>query len=129
MGVGTHGSTYGGNPLACAVGNAVMKTVSEPAFLAEVLRKSGVLRQKLEGLVASHPDVFEAVRGSGLMLGLVCKAANSDVVQAGYDAELIVIPAANNVVRFLPPLNITDDEIAIAVDRLDQAATALEAKA
>lgn len=128
MGVGTHGSTYGGNPLACAVGNAVMKTVSEPAFLAEVLRKSALLRQKLEGLVAGHPWVFEAVRGSGLMLGIKCKAVNIDVVQASYDAKLIVIPAADNVIRLLPPLNISDHEIATAVDRLDQAATALKAK-
>jgi acetylornithine/N-succinyldiaminopimelate aminotransferase len=128
MVVGTHGSTYGGNPLACAVGNAVMKIVADSDFLAEVQRKSGALRQKLEGLVASHPDIFESVRGSGMMLGLKCKAVNLDVVQASYDAELIVIPAADNVVRLLPPLNITDDDIAEAVDRLDKAASALEAK-
>ncbi|MEM9426666.1 MAG: aspartate aminotransferase family protein, partial [Pseudomonadota bacterium] len=67
MTLGTHGSTYGGNPLACAVGNAVMKTVAEPAFLDEVNRKSGTLRQKLEGLVATHPDIFDGVRGAGLM--------------------------------------------------------------
>ena len=128
MVVGTHGSTYGGNPLACAVGNAVMKIVAEPAFLSEVQRKSGALRQKLEGLVASHPDIFESVRGAGLMLGIKCKAVNTDVLRASYDADLIVIPAADNVVRLLPPLNITDDEIAEAVNRLDAAATSLEAK-
>lgn len=69
MTAGTHGSTYGGNPLGCAVGCAVMDHVTDPEFLAEVSRKAGLLRQKLEGLVASHPQVFEAVRGSGLMLG------------------------------------------------------------
>ncbi|NND20946.1 MAG: aspartate aminotransferase family protein, partial [Silicimonas sp.] len=78
MVAGTHGSTYGGNPLAMAVGNAVMKIVAEDDFLAEVNRKAGTFRQKLEGLVAAHPDVFEAVRGSGLMLGLKCKAPNAD---------------------------------------------------
>ncbi len=123
MTAGTHGSTYGGNPLGCAVGGAVMDVVSDPAFLDEVNRKSGLLRQKLEGLVAAHPDVFEAVRGAGLMLGLKCsKAACGDVVAAGYDQEVITVPAADNVVRLLPPLNITDDEIAEAVARLDKTA-------
>ncbi|MDB4213690.1 aspartate aminotransferase family protein [Octadecabacter sp.] len=125
MTAGTHGSTYGGNPLACAVGCAVMDIVAEPSFLSEVNRKAGMMRQKLEGLVASHPDVFEAVRGSGLMLGLKCKAVNMDVVNAGYAQEVITIPAADNVIRLLPPLNITDDEIAQAITRLDAAATAL----
>lgn len=126
--VGTHGSTYGGNPLACAVGNAVMKTVAEPAFLDDVQRKSGALRQKLEGLVAEHPDVFESVRGSGLMIGIKCKVESAVVLQASYDAELIVIPAADNVVRLLPPLNISDDEIAQAVFRLDAAAISIKAQ-
>ena len=122
MVVGTHGSTYGGNPLAMAVGNAVMKEVANDAFLAEVNRKAGALRQKLEGLVADNPDVFEAVRGSGLMIGLKCKMANTDVVQAGYDSGVITIPAADNVIRLLPALTITDDDIAEGVSRLDKAA-------
>jgi len=127
MTAGTHGSTYGGNPLAMAVGNAVMKIVADDAFLAEVGRKAALLRQRLEGLVASHPDIFESVRGSGLMLGLKCKAPNIDVVTAGYDQHILTIPAADNAVRILPPLTITDAEIAEAVTRLDRAATALEA--
>jgi acetylornithine/N-succinyldiaminopimelate aminotransferase len=127
MTAGTHGSTYGGNPLGCAVGNAVIDIVADPAFLAEVNRKAGLLRQKLEGLIASHPDVFEEVRGSGLMLGIKCKAVNTDVVKAGYDAEVITVPAADNVIRLLPALNISDDEIAEAVTRLDRAATSLTA--
>jgi acetylornithine/N-succinyldiaminopimelate aminotransferase len=125
MTAGTHGSTYGGNPLGCAVGNAVMETVSTPEFLAEVNRKAGTLRQSLEGLVASHPTVFEEVRGSGLMLGLKCKAVNGDVVKACYDQELITVPAADNVVRLLPALNISDEDMAEAVKRLDAAASAL----
>lgn len=127
MTLGTHGSTYGGNPLGCAVGNAVMETVSDPAFLAEVNRKASLLRQKLEGLVASHPDIFESVRGSGLMLGLKCKVAPGDVVNAGYAQEVITVPAADNVVRLLPPLTITDDEISEAISRLDAAASQLSA--
>ncbi|UWR44030.1 aspartate aminotransferase family protein [Phaeobacter inhibens] len=129
MTAGTHGSTYGGNPLGCAVGCAVMDHVTDPEFLAEVSRKAGLLRQKLEGLVAAHPQVFEAVRGSGLMLGLKCVAANTDVVAAGYEAEVVTVPAADNVVRLLPPLTLTDEDITEAFARLDQAATLVEAKA
>lgn len=125
MTAGTHGSTYGGNPLGCAVALAVLNEVSEPAFLNEVNRLSGSLRQKLEGLVAAHPDVFDHVRGSGLMLGLVCKAGNLDVVQAGYEAEILTIPAADNAVRLLPALNITDADIDAAMTRLDAAARSL----
>lgn len=125
MTAGSHGTTYGGNPLAMAVGNAVMKIVATDDFLTEVSRKAGALRQGLEGLVASHPDVFESVRGTGLMLGLKCRALNADVVKAGYDALLLTVPAADNVVRILPPLNISDEEISEAVRRLDQAAVSL----
>ena len=126
MGAGTHGSTYGGNPLGCAVGCAVMEHVATPEFLAEVNRKSGLMRQRLEGLVAAHPDVFTGVRGLGLMLGLECKITNTDVVKAGYDALVATVPAADNVIRLLPPLTISDDEIAEAVTRLDAAASAVE---
>ncbi|MBS8228586.1 aspartate aminotransferase family protein [Vannielia litorea] len=127
MVAGTHGSTYGGNPLGCAVGKAVVDIVSDPAFLDEVNRKAGLLRQRLEGLIDAHPEVFESVRGQGLMLGLKCKAPAADVVKAGYDALVIGVPAADNVMRLLPPLNITEDEIAEAITRLDAAATAVEA--
>jgi acetylornithine/N-succinyldiaminopimelate aminotransferase len=126
MTAGTHGSTYGGNPLACAVGAAVMDRVADEAFLAEVNRKAGLLRQKLEGLVASHPEVFELVRGSGLMLGVKCKVPNMDVINAGYAQQLLTIPGGDNVVRLLPALNISDDEIAEGVARLDRAAKAVE---
>ena len=123
MTAGTHGSTYGGNPLACAVGGAVMDIVADDAFLVEVNRKASLMRQKLEGLVASHPDVFESVRGTGLMLGLKCKAVNMDVVTACYDHNLLVVPAADNVIRLLPALNIPDTDIATAIEKLDAAAT------
>ncbi len=125
MTLGTHGTTYGGNPLGCTVGCAVIDTVGSPEFLEEVRRKAGVFRQKLEGLVSSYPDVFEDVRGAGLMLGLKCKATNLDVVQAGYENLVITIPAADNVVRLLPPLTISDEEIAESVSRLDHAAAAV----
>ncbi|MEP1199311.1 aspartate aminotransferase family protein [Tateyamaria sp.] len=127
MTAGTHGSTYGGNPLGCAVGNAVMDAVNTPEFLEDVNRKAGALRQKLEGLVAAHPDMFESVRGQGLMIGIKCKATNTDIVQAGYDQQVLTVPAADNTIRLLPPLNITDEEIGEAVDRLDKAAASLAA--
>ncbi|QMU57968.1 MAG: acetylornithine/succinylornithine family transaminase [Boseongicola sp.] len=129
MTAGTHGSTYGGNPLAMAIGNAVMKVIDDEAFLAEVNRKASKFRQGLEGLVAAHPDIFESVRGTGLMLGLKCKAVNADVLNAGYDQNLLTVPAADNALRLLPALTITDDELTEAVARLDRAATALESAA
>ena len=122
MTAGTHGSTYGGNPLACAVGLAVMDVVADDAFLADVRRKAGRMRQGLEALVASHPDVFEAVRGSGLMLGLKCRAPKDDVIAAAFAEETLIVPAADNVVRLLPALNIEDADIREALSRLDRAA-------
>ena len=129
MVVGTHGSTYGGNPLGCAVGKAVLDIVADPDFLDGVRQRSGFLRQKLEALVATHPDIFEGVRGQGLMIGLRCRVAPADLVKAGYDAGVIGIPAADNVMRLLPALNITETEISEAINRLDTAAKALGASA
>jgi acetylornithine/N-succinyldiaminopimelate aminotransferase len=129
MTAGTHGSTYGGNPLACAVGLKVMEIVADPAFLAEVNRKAALFRQGLEGLVAAHPGVFEAVRGQGLMLGLKLRLPPADFVKAGYAAHLLTVPAADNVVRLLPALNIPDADIAEALRRLDTAAASLNRKA
>ena len=129
MTAGTHGSTYGGNPLGCAVGCAVMDEVAQTDFLDDVRRKAGLLRQKLEGLVAAHPEVFEEVRGSGLMLGLKCKPAVGDVVAAGYEAQVITVPAADNVARLLPALTITDAEIDEAIARLEKTARSFAPKA
>ena len=129
MVTGTHGSTYGGNPLACAVGIAVMDIVTEPGFLDHVSRVGGRLRQGLEGLVAAHPEVFEAVRGEGLMLGLKCRKPVGEVVKAGYAARVLVAPAAEDVARLLPALNLTEAEAEEGLRRLDAAAVALEAAA
>ena len=126
MVAGTHGSTYGGNPLACAVGIEVMKIVSDDNFLEGVRRRSSILRQRLEAVVDTHPDIFEDVRGSGLMLGLKCKVPNTNVVDAGYEQKLLTVPAGDNVVRILPPLNISQEEMAEAVDRIERAAESLE---
>ncbi|AJE45572.1 aspartate aminotransferase family protein [Celeribacter indicus] len=129
MTAGSHGSTYGGNPLGCAVGLRVLDIVSDPGFLAEVNRKGALLRQKLEGLTAAHPDLFEEVRGEGLMLGLKCRIAPADLVAKGYEAGLLTVPAADDTVRLLPALNISDDDISEAVARLEQAAAALSSSA
>ncbi|MCF1707376.1 aspartate aminotransferase family protein [Tabrizicola sp. J26] len=126
MVAGTHGSTYGGNPLGCAVGAAVVEEIADPAFLDEVSRKGALFRQRLEGLVAAHPDLFEAVRGQGLILGLKCKVPNTDIVKAAYGEHLLTVPAADNVIRILPALNIPDADIAEAVQRLDRAAVQVE---
>jgi acetylornithine/N-succinyldiaminopimelate aminotransferase len=126
MTVGTHGSTYGGNPLGCAVGAKVTEVIADPAFLAEVARKGALMRQGLESLVARHPSVFEAVRGEGLMLGLKCRPAPTEVVKAGYQAGVLTVAAADNVLRLLPALNIPDADISEALSRLDQAAAYLE---
>ncbi len=127
MVAGTHGSTYGGNPLACAVGAAVVETVVADGFLDHVRDVSGHLRQRIEGLVAGHPDIFESVRGEGLMLGIKCKVTNMDMVNAGYDQEILTVPGGDNVIRLLPALTITKEEVDEAVARLDAAASQLEA--
>ena len=125
MTAGTHGSTYGGNPLGCAVGSAVMDIVAEQSFLQSVNRRAGQLRQSLESLVAEFPNVFSAVRGAGLMLGLVCKVPNTDVVKAGYSQRLLTVPGGQNVIRILPPLNLSDDDMAEGVSRLRSAASSI----
>jgi acetylornithine/N-succinyldiaminopimelate aminotransferase len=125
MTAGTHGSTYGGNPLACAVGAKVVEIITAPEFLDDVRRKATGFRQALEGLVAQHPDVFDAVRGQGLLLGLKCRLPAADIVRAAQAQHLLTVPAADNVVRLLPPLTITADELAEATARLERAAQTL----
>ena len=123
---GTHGSTYGGNPLGCAVGCAVLDEITKEGFLDGVNRRAGFLRQQLEGLVAHHPDIFTGIRGQGFMLGLTCKVPNLDLVNAGYDALVLTVPGGDNVVRLLPSLTISEQDITQGVARLETAATALE---
>jgi acetylornithine/N-succinyldiaminopimelate aminotransferase len=125
MTAGTHGSTYGGNPLACAVGNAVMDIVNTPEFLDQVNARAGTFRQALQSLVDTTPDIFECQRGMGLMIGLKCRAPNTDVVNACYQQRLLTVPAGDNVLRLLPPLNIDETDIHTAIDRLDAAAKSL----
>lgn len=123
---GTHGTTFGGNPLAMAVGNAVLDVILGDGFLDEVQHKGLSFKQKLAELVDTHPKVFQEVRGSGLMLGIKCVVPAGELVGAAKDAGLLAVPAGDNVARLLPPLTITEDEIQMAVERLDEAAVAIE---
>ena len=111
MTAGTHGSTYGGNPLGCAVGRTVLGIIDDAAFLGEVRRKAGLFRQRLEGLVAAHPEIFEEVRGAGLMLGLKAAIPNAELIAELREAGLLTVPAADNIVRLLPPMIIGEPEI------------------
>ena len=128
MTVGTHGTTYGGNPLAMAVGNAALDMVLSPGFLEHVGKVGNYLNQQLGALVAAHPAIFESVRGQGLMLGLKMKVPNGDFITAAREAGLIVLPAGDNVVRLLPPLTLSENEAREGVNLLNRAASALEAQ-
>ncbi len=126
MVAGTHGSTFGGNPLATAVGNAVLDVVLGEGFLDNVLRQSINLKQKLERLKDQHPTIIEDIRGSGLMMGIKCKVANTVLQKAALDEKLLIIGAGDNVVRLLPPLIVTDADVTEAVNKLERACVALE---
>jgi len=119
---GSHGTTYGGNPLACAAGNAVLDVLLAPAFLDGVAAAGERFRAGLERLVHRYPDVFSAARGKGLLQGLVCVVPNGEVQTACLNEGLLVVAAGDNVVRLIPPLIVGDAEIDEALLRLDGAA-------
>ena len=119
---GKHGSTYGGNPLACAIGCEVMNNVLEKGFLDNVMITSGYFSQKMLGLVREFPSVFEELRGSGLMLGLKTKIENNSFTNEAFKQNLLLAPASDNVVRILPPLNITKQEVDYVIELLSKTA-------
>ena len=125
MTAGTHGSTYGGNPLACSVGIKVLELINTPEFLNSVISKSGIMSQGLLQLIDSYPDIFEEIRGTGLMLGVKCKCPNTDFVKRGYENAILTVPASDNVVRLLPALNITAEEVNEGLSRLEKTAACL----
>jgi len=123
---GSHGSTFGGNPLAMAVGNAVLDVVLEPGFLERVAQMGLRLKQRLAGLADEHGDVIAEVRGQGLMIGLKCKVENLQLLGALRDRGMLTVQAGDNVVRLLPPLIIGEDEIDLACTTIDAACAALK---
>ena len=117
---GTHGSTYGGNPLAMAAANAVLDVINEPDFLSSIIKKGNKLKDDLTSLVDKHPSVLESVRGVGLMLGVKSIGPNLELMTAFRENKLLTVVAGENVVRILPPLNVSEDELDEAVQKIDQ---------
>jgi acetylornithine/N-succinyldiaminopimelate aminotransferase len=122
---GSHGSTFGGNPLAVAAANAVLDVMLKPGFFDHAQRMSLLLKQKLASVVDRYPDVLADVRGEGLLIGLKAVVPSGDLVNALRDQKLLTVGAGDNVVRFLPPLIVTEAEIEESVQRLDRACVAL----
>ena len=122
---GSHGSTFGGNPLAVAAANAVLDVMLKPGFFEHAQRMSLLLKQKLASVVDRYPDVLADVRGEGLLIGLKAVVPSGDLVNALRDQKLLTVGAGDNVVRFLPPLIVTEAEIEESVQRLDRACVAL----
>jgi len=129
MTAGTHGSTYGGNPLAMAIGNAVLDVVANEPFLDHVRQVALTLKQKLAALKDRHPSIIAEIRGEGLMVGIKTVVTNTDLVAAARARHLLTVGAGDNVVRLLPPLIISDEDAASAVERLEAACVALETSA
>jgi acetylornithine/N-succinyldiaminopimelate aminotransferase len=123
---GSHGSTFGGNPLAVAAANAVLDVVLAPGMLERVRSTADILWAKLRELVARRPRVFETVRGQGLMIGLKCRVPNGEVVARLFDNGLLAVAAGDNVVRLVPPLIIGEAEVNAAIAILRKSAADLD---
>ena len=126
---GSHGSTFGGNPLAMAVGNAVLDVILEPGFLDHVVAMGLRLKQLLAAIGDDHDGVIEEIRGQGLMLGLKCKVPNQSLVKELAAERMLTVQAGDNVVRLLPPLIVGEPEIDLACTRIDAACARLGAAA
>jgi acetylornithine/N-succinyldiaminopimelate aminotransferase len=124
--VGVHGTTFGGNPLAMAVGNATLDVILAPGFLERVAKLGLDMRQRLAELKDRYDAVIEEIRGEGLLIGLKLKIPPANFAEAALGHKLLVIPAGDNVVRVLPPLVVTDEEVAEGVGRLDAACRTVE---
>ena len=120
MVVGTHGSTFGGNPLAMAVGNAVMDLLLESGRLNDVARKANYVRKHLQKLVEEFPEVLASAHGLGLMIGLKCKVANTDMLNKLREKRLVVGTSGGNMLRLLPPLNVSDEHLDKALGIIEE---------
>ncbi|QDL99267.1 aspartate aminotransferase family protein [Rhodopseudomonas palustris] len=129
MAPGAHGSTFGGNPLAVAVANAVLDVMLQPGFFDDVKRSSLLLKQKLAGVVDRHPQVLSEVRGEGLLLGLKAVVPSPELIAALRAEKLLTVGAGDNVVRLLPPLIVSEAEIDEAIGRLERACVVLAGQA
>ncbi len=125
MAPGTHGSTYGGNPLAMAAANAVLDVVLEDGFLDKVVKMGDLLLSRLQDVVAEHGDVVNGVRGRGLMLAVECAVPNMDLVAKCFDNGLLTVPAGDNVMRLLPPLVVHEEQIEAAIAILQRSCAEL----
>jgi acetylornithine/N-succinyldiaminopimelate aminotransferase len=125
MAPGSHGSTFGGNPLAVAAANAVLDVMLKPGFFEHAQKMSLLLKQKLASVVDRHPDVLAEVRGEGLLIGLKAVVPSGDLVNALREQKLLTVGAGENVVRLLPPLIVTEAELEESVARLERACVAL----
>jgi acetylornithine/N-succinyldiaminopimelate aminotransferase len=123
---GTHGSTFGFNPLAMSVADAVLDVMLEPGFLERVQRIALLLKQRLAEIKDRHPAVIAEVRGEGLLIGLRAVVPAGSLVDALRAEKMITVAAGDNVVRLLPPLIVSEEEIAEAIARLDRACTRLD---
>jgi acetylornithine/N-succinyldiaminopimelate aminotransferase len=126
MVIGTHGSTYGGNPLACAAGEAVLDIVANDEFLENVRRMGDRLRGALEQMIPNHDHLFESVRGMGLLLGIRMKSDSRAFVNYLRERGLLTVAAGDNVVRVLPPLVVEEAHIAEFIEKLSEAARQYE---
>ena len=122
---GSHGTTYGGNPLAMAVGNAVLDVILADGFLEHVRDVALAMKQGLASIADRFPDVIAEARGVGLLMGLKCVVPNTDLVAALRDEHFLSVGAGDNVVRLLPPLTVTSDEAREALGRIEAAAARL----
>ncbi|HET7889608.1 MAG TPA: aspartate aminotransferase family protein [Bradyrhizobium sp.] len=128
MAPGSHGSTFGGNPLAVAAANAVLDVMLAPGFFEHVQKMSLLLKQKLASVVDRYPSVLAEVRGEGLLIGVKAVVPSADLVAALRDQKLLTVGAGDNVVRFLAPLIVSEAEIEQSMQSLERACTALAAK-
>jgi acetylornithine/N-succinyldiaminopimelate aminotransferase len=129
MTVGSHGSTYGGNPLAMAVALAAMEELNSPELLAHVREVAGYFNQQLSGVKDRFPDVVEDIRGKGLLIGIKLATPNREFMQYARDEHLLIAGGGDNCVRLLPPLTLTLEEAREAVEKLERACETARAKA
>lgn len=120
MEFGSHGSTFGGNPLACSVGNAVLDIMTEENFFNKISQVAVKLRSELEKLPTEFPNIIETIKGRGFILGLKCKVNNQEFVEKARTNKILTVKASDNIVRLLPPINLSIEECHEAIEKLRQ---------